>query len=450
MNVELRDTHIRCRPGADPPMLDNALRPTRVLLISGFRIFPCQTGGHLRSGGIARALARMGYSVRIYSLGGRNSDYRDRSVRAQGFRFDAIEPGLDEETHLGLGFGVLQAIGRRLNIPRVWQYYLMKVGLIPKRLRNAIAASDVVLSDMPWCAKISGKWHTRQWFLMSHNLEHRLLAQGGWIARCFAGWMRGIERRAAACYVDIFACAEEDQAFYKGSDSTGRLAVPIIGCGVDPNAYQVPQGTRSEVRSSLGLSEDDTALVFSGSKWGPNQDALEALRAFCREHARYLLERRVYVLILGSILDHPVREGALIGTGRVPETIPYFAASDAGLNPVTSGSGANVKLFEYLAARLPVISTGFGVRGSGLERDRDFLHFEMPALRNAIETFLTRRTRPQWREFAEDVWMRHRNICDITELVRDSVNAVPAFPAARTQSGQAVAELPFRRSDACI
>ena len=416
-------------------MLENTLRQSRVLLISGFRIFPCQTGGHIRSGGIARALARMGYSVRIYSLGGRNSDYRDRAARSRGFRVDEVEPGLAEETHLGLGFGVLQAVGRRLNIPRVWQYYLMTVGLVPKRLRNAIAVSDVVLSDLPWCPRIPGEWRAKPWFLLSHNLEHRLLAQGGWIERCFAGWMHRIEGTAAARYVDIFACAEDDKTFYKASDSAGRLVVPIIGCGVDPNAYQVPEGTRAEVRMSLGLSEDDTVLVFSGSKWGPNQDALGALRVFCREHAQYLLERRVHVLVLGSILEQPVREGALIGTGRVPETIPYFAASDAGLNPVTGGSGANVKLFEYLATRLPIISTSFGVRGSALEPDRDFLRFEMPDLRSAIEIFLTRRTRAQWREFAEDVWTRHRNTCDIMELVRESVNAVPAFPAARTEAG---------------
>ena len=39
-------------------------------------------------------------------------------------------------------------------------------------------------------------------------------------------------------------------------------------------------------------------------------------------------------------------------TGPVPEVLPYFAASDAGLNLVTRGSGSNVKLFEYLAAQI--------------------------------------------------------------------------------------------------
>ncbi len=62
--------------------------------------------------------------------------------------------------------------------------------------------------------------------------------------------------------------------------------------------------------------------------------------------------------------------GRLHGDRPVPEVASYLAAADAGLNAITWGSGSNVKLFEYLAARLPVISTEFGVRGSGLKPGR--------------------------------------------------------------------------------
>jgi hypothetical protein len=40
-----------------------------------------------------------------------------------------------------------------------------------------------------------------------------------------------------------------------------------------------------------------------------------------------------------------------------------LAAADAGLNPVTSGGGSNVKLPTYLGAGLAVVSTPFGLRG---------------------------------------------------------------------------------------
>ena len=87
------------------------------------------------------------------------------------------------------------------------------------------------------------------------------------------------------------------------------------------------------------------------------------------------------------MVSTPVREGAFIATGPVPEVLPYFAAADAGLNPITRGSGSNVKLFEYLAARLPVISTLFGVRGTNLVPDADF---SSDVLNSAVAAILAR------------------------------------------------------------
>jgi glycosyltransferase involved in cell wall biosynthesis len=123
----------------------------------------------------------------------------------------------------------------------------------------------------------------------------------------------------------------------------------------------------------------------------------------------------------------PFRDNALIATGRVPEVAPYFAAGDAGLNPVTRGSGANVKLFEYLAARLPVISTTFGVRGTALQPDVDFLAFSPETLEETIQRFLSSRTRADWGIHADEVWQRHKRTCDIQELVRDAVADLPEF-----------------------
>jgi glycosyltransferase involved in cell wall biosynthesis len=40
--------------------------------------------------------------------------------------------------------------------------------------------------------------------------------------------------------------------------------------------------------------------------------------------------------------------------------------TDVGLNPVLSGGGSNLKIAEYFAAGLPVLSTQVGVRGYDL------------------------------------------------------------------------------------
>jgi glycosyltransferase involved in cell wall biosynthesis len=40
-----------------------------------------------------------------------------------------------------------------------------------------------------------------------------------------------------------------------------------------------------------------------------------------------------------------------------------LGCASTGLNPMTTGGGSNVKVPEYFAAGLPVVSTAYGVRG---------------------------------------------------------------------------------------
>jgi glycosyltransferase involved in cell wall biosynthesis len=397
-----------------------------VVLISGLRIFPSNTGGHVHTSGIAHALARMGHEVLVYSLTGRHGDYGAPRLFTSPYRLDTIAANLVEETNLQFSLGLVQTIGRRLQLPRVWQYALLERGLVPARLKAALSTADIVICDLPWCPPVPGPWSHKPWFLISHNLEHRLLEQAHPRQRRFAAWMRTVEAAAPSRYRDIFVCADDDRDFYRSHDPSKQLKLPFIGCGVDPAAYCVPAGTRERVRAELSLTEADHLLVFSASRFAPNVEALATLRDFCRTEAAFLARERVHVLILGSVAEAQ-RDGPLIATGRVPEVAPYFAASDAGLNPIIRGSGANVKLFEYLAARLPVISTAFGVRGSGLQADTDYLPYDPAQPRASIERYLRERTREQWKEHAESVWARHRASCDIDELVKRAVAERPEF-----------------------
>jgi glycosyltransferase involved in cell wall biosynthesis len=394
-------------------------------MLCGYRIFPPSTGGNVHSTTIARALARMGHQVLVYCLAGRREDYSEGFSKSIVRR--QLEPGLEEEINLSAGFGLLQTLFRRLGVPRIWQFELLRRGLIPRRLRVALGQADIIVSDFPFCPPVPGPWSNKPWFMISHELEFRLFQQGGMVERLFAGWMRAIERSAPRRYRDIFVCAQEDRDFFRAHDPKGRLKLPYIRCGVDSQEYVAAGGVRERVRAELGLTDQDWLLVFSGSRYGPNVEALDELRFFCRAEAQFLTEHRLYFLALGSMASAPFRDGALIETGPVPEVVPYFAAADAGLNPITRGSGSNIKLFEYLAARLPVISTIFGVRGTELRPEIDFLPFNPGELKAALQRFLEIRTRKQWQEHADQVFSRHFRFCDIQELVKDAIAQLPEF-----------------------
>lgn len=62
------------------------------------------------------------------------------------------------------------------------------------------------------------------------------------------------------------------------------------------------------------------------------------------------------ILLLGKISDEEKNE--------------LYRISDISLNPMTSGSGTNIKLLDYMAAGLPVITTSLGARGLGIENYR--------------------------------------------------------------------------------
>jgi glycosyltransferase involved in cell wall biosynthesis len=411
--------------GPDGP--ERSVTSKKIVVLSGFRIFPVSTGGQVRTSSIARVLARMGYEVLLYSLAGRRTDYS--FPRGRSYRIDPIEPRLTEETHLGVGYGLMQMVVRHLDQPRYWQFHLLKRGIVPGRLKSALRAADAILSDFSFCPPVPGPWSSKPWYLISHQLEYRLLEQASASQSRFAARMCEVERAAPRRYTDIFACAEEDRDFFRAHDPTGRLAVPIISCGVDPAAYVAPPGSRERIRGELGLGDDDKLLIFSGSGFRPNMEALQRLKEFARAEADFLNRERLHILVLGSMEPVAYRRGALIATGRVPDVVPYFAAGDAGLNPITSGTGANVKLFEYLAARLPVISTPFGVRGSDLQPETDFLPYVPEDPKTALLRFARERTAGEWRAHAEDVWQRHRVTSDIGESVRAALTQVIGFPA---------------------
>ena len=49
--------------------------------------------------------------------------------------------------------------------------------------------------------------------------------------------------------------------------------------------------------------------------------------------------------------------------------LTLLSVASVALNPMTTGSGTNLKMLDYLAAGVPVVSTAVGVRGLELDPD---------------------------------------------------------------------------------
>jgi glycosyltransferase involved in cell wall biosynthesis len=62
----------------------------------------------------------------------------------------------------------------------------------------------------------------------------------------------------------------------------------------------------------------------------------------------------------------------------------FLGIVDVALNPVLTGSGTNIKMLDYFAAGVPVLSTPFGVRGLGLEHQKHCWIAELDEFTEAI------------------------------------------------------------------
>jgi len=140
--------------------------------------------------------------------------------------------------------------------------------------------------------------------------------------------------------------------------------------GVDLQTIQFTDlECREHAKKRMGL-EAYFVAVFMGSLHPPNLEAAKKVLAF----AEALPE--VFFLILGSVClafnekKAMPRNVGLMGVVDDETKEAVLALADVGLNPMTMGSGTNLKMLEYMAAGVPVISTPLGARGLGIEHGK--------------------------------------------------------------------------------
>src|SRR5690606_13730101 len=123
--------------------------------------------------------------------------------------------------------------------------------------------------------------------------------------------------------------------------------------------------TREEkvaMREKIGLRAEAVA-IFLGSGHPTNAEAARIIRdhiAPCHPKVLFLLVGNVVGWFHGQGLGPNVMP---IGAVATPVKNYLLQCSDFALNPMLTGSGTSLKLFDYLAHGLPVISTPVGSRG---------------------------------------------------------------------------------------
>jgi glycosyltransferase involved in cell wall biosynthesis len=183
----------------------------------------------------------------------------------------------------------------------------------------------------------------------------------------FEGRVNALERQSVEGADAVVCTSERDANVYREKyDPGGPILIAPNGTYEDDLRKHRPDSEAARrIRSKYGIPEDAIVCLFMGSNYRPNVEAAEATVDIAHEFRAE--STSVEFLIMGSVGnaldDSSVPENVTV-TGYVEDDFEaHFDASDIALNAMRSGGGTNIKLIDYFARSLPVVSTPFGARG---------------------------------------------------------------------------------------
>jgi glycosyltransferase involved in cell wall biosynthesis len=248
-------------------------------------------------------------------------------------------------------------------------------------------AFDVVVCEMPQVAdaafELADDHHARL-LMNKHNADHMVL--GGFLE----GWNApGVVRRRAVGNFRSFeqwSIGKADVTVFQSEEDMDRF-----GVSAGPDRFVIPNGCDFEwirdggdpesAARECGVSLDAFTCVFLGSyDYTPNRQAASVIGERIAPRfpdAQFLLVGR----------DPPAVSGEnVFAPGYVDDLPGTLGLADVALCPLFSGSGTKLKMLDYFAAGLPVVTTPVGAQGLDVEHERDALiHEDVDGICRGIE-----------------------------------------------------------------
>jgi glycosyltransferase involved in cell wall biosynthesis len=174
-------------------------------------------------------------------------------------------------------------------------------------------------------------------------------------------YVTAIERLATRRLVDhITAVSDADSALFRSKYGLDEDKITVISSGCQLKE-PLDEHAKKRVRAEMGLDPDSVVVVFHGTySFPPNREAIDTITDYVAP--RFESERPVLFALYGS--EAPKFERANVKSfGFVGDLHEALSAADVALVPLKSGSGTKLKLFDYMNAGLPIITTRKGIEG---------------------------------------------------------------------------------------
>jgi glycosyltransferase involved in cell wall biosynthesis len=324
-------------------------------------------GGRIRIHELYRHMARLGFAVTyVGAYDWPGPVYRDQML-APNFR-ECVTPLT--QPHFSRNRRYENATGGKttidVTIPKLLKYSPRFQRMAEEHGRDARA----IIVSHPWVYPYVSRRPAQKLIYDSHNCEYIVKKQilGDTSAgRKLVEEVREVEGRLCRDADLIFACSNDDADQFVSLYGVAREKIVLVPNGVDIEGIEpATRGERQLARQEFDVPPDRPVLIFIGSGYGPNTEAAAFL---VKEVAPRLPD--CTLMIAGSVKEsyeasrgpHAPENVVWLGTVDAARRRALYHAADVALNPMFSGSGTNLKMLDYFAAGLPVVSTEAGARG---------------------------------------------------------------------------------------
>jgi glycosyltransferase involved in cell wall biosynthesis len=346
----------------------------KVLWVNTNFMHPTTKGGQIRTLEMLRHLHRWHevHYVAIENAAQPEGPKRaqEYSYRAYPFRYripDKSSPAFWGQLASGLFSSVPVAVGR-FNPPGM-SAFLEKL-IAKERFDRAVVdhlAPTSYFPDLEHCVFFQHNVETVIW---NRHVEH---ASGmrRWYFQMQARRMYEYERRVSRAAGHIVAVSARDAEEMRRLFEVTRVSQIPTGVNIE---YFLPPETRPAAGADL---------AFVGSMdWLPNVDGM---LWFTREVLPLIRQKRpeTSLAIVGrtpppKISELAAQDARIRVTGTVPDIRPYLWGSAVSVVPLRIGGGTRLKIYEAMAARIPVVSTTIGAEGLTVNPSHDICIADTP------------------------------------------------------------------------
>lgn len=333
-----------------------------IIVVNSYAVNSEITGGQIRIKQLLSNLSKE-FNINLINLAWPNKNQKIEKVNNNfnEINIDLDNNSVEKVTELNKKFYInVDDVYRLDNMSKNKEY--------SEILKENCSNEKILICEHPYMYNYLKNLKRKKLIYESHNVEYLMKKQifgNSEIEKKFLKNLFESERELCKKSDAIIAVCSEDKEKFSKLYNLNPEKIFIIPNGVDCNNISpISNIEKEQIKKELGLERKNIG-IFIGSYHKPNLEALLKIIPLAKTNPNiifFIIGEVIlnYIEIYGENL--PINVIAFGKLDHAQKQI-LLKSADFAINPMFSGGGSNLKILEYLAAGLPVITTEFGARG---------------------------------------------------------------------------------------